>query len=217
MIRKLANSIQMPTMSRAGEYLSPRLESGERILAAGWCAPPDYVQEPTALVTRIRTRDAGWIRAGLLSAALTIAVVMAAVIAAIISRQAAFLAVALIALLVGGLVSLVVTVFMWLAYAADIGDEAATVARIRTRYRAGGYPSWYVAVTDRRLMMLGADSWSKKPRPDDFWSCPLANVHCIAAAPGPRGTVLEMSINGAQREYAISNEFEPLARALSAV
>jgi hypothetical protein len=217
MIRKLANSIQMPTMSRAAEYLSPRLESGERIVAAGWCAPPDYVQETGALVARIRSRNAGPIRAALVSVALSIAVVVAAVMAAIITRQAAFLVVALMALLVGGVVGLVGMVLLWLAAAVNIGDEAATLRRTRTRYRAGGYESWYVAVTDRRLMMLGADSWSKKPRPDDFWSCPLENVHCIAAAQGPRGTRLDMSINGARREYAISNEFEPLARALSAV
>jgi hypothetical protein len=87
--------------------------------------------------------------------------------------------------------------------------------RIDQLVRTGRWPSYYMGVSDRRLLLLGADSWSKKPKPDDFWSCGLGEVQCVSYQDVRFKVFVGLRLRGELRDYVIDWHFRPLAEALA--
>jgi hypothetical protein len=165
MIRRLVTSIQSRTMNRGAEFMAPYLEPGERITATDWCAPPDLTNEPALLVARQRARMARVLLtpAGCGVALLTLAV--AVLSGDVLGGLRLALIFALIWIVLAGAVSFVANVFWWIYSAQNLVESVDAISQVRTRYAAGGYPSWYVALADRRFLMVGATAGRNSPFP----------------------------------------------------
>jgi hypothetical protein len=102
-----------------------------------------------------------------------------------------------------------------LTFPVTIGLAAWGAARGRELYGTGRWPSYYMGVSDRRLLLLGADSWSKQPKPFEFWSWPLAVVRCTGFRDYRYQTFVTLDIAGSSRDYVVDWHFRPLAMALA--
>ncbi|HKC18691.1 MAG TPA: hypothetical protein VKE27_03585 [Candidatus Dormibacteraeota bacterium] len=207
-MRAIRNLVLQPAVLRGADYLAPYLEQGESIAVAGWCAPSAMFRQGLAVTGPGIAAPLVLQGAGCLGG---LAVGIASFFIALMAGTGTGASVA-IGFVLGLIVLAVVGALIApTAIVLSIGG----LARSRRLYEEGNWPSFYMGLSDRRFMLLGADSWSKAPRAGEFWSCSLSEARCLEYRDYRYKTFVSLLLRGARRDFVVDWHFRPLALALA--
>jgi hypothetical protein len=86
-----------------------------------------------------------------------------------------------------------------------------------TIQRAGYWRAHYLAITDRRLILVGTDDVTTNAAPEGFQAYSLSDVTCDGVLEYGTQTFVSLSLSGRPREYVCPRDFEALLQALSSL